>query len=112
MAYFVLVSSAFAFYTPGLITKDYAKGTKLPVEISQVSTLNGVSYDWYRDAKFCSSRVPKAKTFKVGDALLGEHWTDAPFSLTLQKDAKCMLLCEEQSMSTEWRETLKLMAET
>ena len=62
-----------AFYTPGLIPKDYKRDDELVIEVSQVdSPLSHIPYDLVNDARFCEPNGKSASRF--GPTLIGEQW--------------------------------------
>jgi hypothetical protein len=63
-----------AFYSPGLVPKDYKSGASLPVLASALDSPDThIPYDLYKDAGYCDP-VINQETFKLGDALTGEKW--------------------------------------
>jgi hypothetical protein len=54
MKIILLIKAAAAFYTPGIIMKDYRIGDILPVEVSAIDSLiTHVPYDYFLDAQIC-----------------------------------------------------------
>jgi hypothetical protein len=51
MKHILLIRAAAAFYTPGILMKDYRIGETLPVEVSAIdSFLTHIPYDYFQDA--------------------------------------------------------------
>lgn len=75
-----------AFYTPGLLQKDYALTDPIVIEASTIdSAVTHVPYDYFNDANMCKPAGVSKSSYRLGSALLGENWQETSMQIKVGK---------------------------
>lgn len=89
-----VLSSASAFYLPGIAPTEYEEGGPLPIYANKlVSAKNVVPYDYY-SLPFCApSDSSKSRRLSLGQILMGERAEPTEYAISMRLDESCRQLC-------------------
>ena len=101
------ISSASAFYLPGVAPTTYKKNDRVELNVNHLtpalsdkdSQLHSVfSFDYYHPAfRFCRpADGPRDVSESLGSILFGDRILTSPFELKMMENETCKALCEEQ----------------
>ena len=107
-----LISSASAFYLPGVAPTTYKANDKVELNVNHLtpalsdkdSQLHSVfSFDYYHPAfRFCRpADGPRDVSESLGSILFGDRILSSPFELKMMENETCKALCEEQKFNPQ-----------
>jgi transmembrane 9 superfamily protein 2/4 len=83
-----------AFYVPGVAPESWAEGESLRLNVNKItSTKTLVPYEYYY-LPFCKPMKTNEQQENLGEIMAGDAIMDSLYSLQMEKDARCQVLCE------------------
>ncbi|CUG87901.1 endomembrane protein 70, putative [Bodo saltans] len=86
------VSTATAFYIPGINPIAYGDGDVVSINVNGLhSVTNVVPYDFY-DGPFCRPVVLRSRHESIGEMLSGDNIKSSPYFVNMNTDSQCQML--------------------
>jgi len=83
-----------AFYVPGVAPESWAEGEALQLNVNKItSTKTLVPYEYYY-LPFCKPMSTNEQQENLGEIMAGDAIMDSLYSLQMEKDVRCQVLCE------------------
>ena len=91
----VLFNLASGFYLPGVAPHDYKKNESISLFVEKLdSSVTQIPYEYYY-LNFCPPSDFGREKENIGQELVGDIIEKSPYSIFMQKEYNCKLLCNQ-----------------
>ncbi|URE21445.1 transmembrane 9 superfamily member [Musa troglodytarum] len=95
----LLLTSASAFYLPGVAPRDFQKGDELQVKVNKLSsTKTQLPYDYYF-LDYCKPSNIMNSAENLGEVLRGDRIENSVYSFKMRRDESCKAVCRTKLTS-------------
>ncbi|KAF1335458.1 Endomembrane protein 70-like protein, partial [Globisporangium splendens] len=90
-----------AFYVPGVAPESWTEGEKVQLNVNKItSTKTLVPYEYYY-LPFCKPTSTNEQQENLGEIMAGDAIMDSLYSLQMEKDARCQVLCKPMTYTAQ-----------
>lgn len=91
----LFLSSANAFYMPGVRPQSFKEGEEVPLKVNSMTSIRTqIPKNYYR-LKFCEPKDgPKMASENLGEFLTGNKIQNSPYTINMKQEVYCNLICQ------------------
>ncbi|CAK0906869.1 unnamed protein product [Prorocentrum cordatum] len=89
------VSSAHAFYLPGVAPIEYQEGGAVDLKVNKLTSVKTQLPYGYYVLPYCKPQAIQDSVENLGEILTGDLIENSPYSIRMLVDASCKVLCKQ-----------------